>query len=94
MFLYSGSMVGLLITAKRLIEANPADPTEAFKNYRTVMRVNWWITIYAGTCYNVSHWIFAFKYWTVAMKLEWLKMGQDPNKWNNWFIRLSSITTG
>ena len=86
MFLYSGSTVGLLITAKRLIEANPADPTEAFNNYRTVTRVNWWIGIYAGSCYGVSHWIFAFKYWTVAMKLEWLKKGQDPNKWNNWFL--------
>ena len=86
LFLYSSSTVGLLITAKRFIEANPADPTAAFNNYKTVMRVNWWIGIYAGSCYGVSHWIFAFKYWTVAMKLEWLKAGKDPNKWNNWFL--------
>ena len=91
LFLYSSSTFGLLITAKRLIEASPDDLTEAYNNYRTVTRVNWWMGIYAGSCYNVSHWIFAFKYWVVSMKLEWLKTGQDPNKYNNWFLIVLTV---
>ncbi len=29
--------------------------------------------------YWVTHWIFAFKYWTLALKVEKLKQGQDPS---------------
>jgi len=75
-----------------LIEASPVDLTEAFNNYRTVYRVNWWIGLFSGSCYTVSHWIFALKYLAVSMKLEWLKTGQDPNKYNNWF--LIALTVG
>ena len=31
---------------------------------------------------DVIHWIFAFKYWTVACKLEQLKRGANPDEYN------------
>ncbi len=32
------------------------------------------------------HWIFAFKYWTVACKLEQMKSGANPDKYNLWYF--------
>ena len=86
MFLYTSSDLAKLIATIRLIEASPADLDEAYNKYLTATSVNLWLGVYSATCYNVSHWIFAFKYWTVAMQLEWLKKGQNPNKRNNLFF--------
>jgi hypothetical protein len=44
--------------------------------------VQWWAGFYAALCYNISHWIFAFKYWVLAVKVEMLKKQKDPNKIN------------
>ena len=86
MFLYTSSALGELITTKRLIEANSANLESAYNNNITAASINLWIGVYSATCYNVSHWVFAFKYWTVAMQLEWLKKGQNPNKRNRFFF--------
>ncbi len=46
------------------------------------------------------HWIFAFKYWTVACKLEQMKSGANPDKYNLWYCvvfavgAVSNIATG
>lgn len=50
------------------------------------MKVQWWAGLYSELCFNISHWIFAFKYWTLAIKVQMLKKGQDPNKMNRRFI--------
>ena len=86
MFLYTITALAELITTIRLIEAGPADLDDAYNKYITATSVNLWIGVYSAICYSVSHWIFAFKYWTVAIQLEWLKKGQNPNKRNNLFF--------
>ncbi len=30
-------------------------------------------------CINTVHWVFALKYWSVAQRLQLLKLNQDPN---------------
>ena len=67
MFLYTSSALGELITTKRLIEANATNLESAYNNNITAASINLWIGVYSATCYKVSHWVFAFKYWTVAM---------------------------
>ena len=34
---------------------------------------------------DVVHWVFAFKYWTVACKLEQMKRGANPDQYNAWY---------
>lgn len=34
---------------------------------------------------DVVHWVFAFKYWTVACKLEQMKRGANPDQYNTWY---------
>lgn len=75
MFLYSSAVFGEILTAKSLLNADLADTTEAYKNYVAAIGVQWWFGLYATFSYTISHWIFAFKYWTLALKVELLKKG-------------------
>ena len=34
------------------------------------------------TCYNIVHWIFALKYWSLSFKIQQLKIGRDADVYN------------
>ena len=40
------------------------------------------IAILSQSGYNVVHWIFALRYWTLAHKIERMKQGKNPDKHN------------
>lgn len=85
MFLYSICVFAEIITSKHLLDADSADTAAAYNKYQTAVGVLWWVGLYATSCYAISHWIFAFKYWTLAVKVELLKKLQDPNQLNTKF---------
>ena len=49
------------------------------------MKVSAFQSMITESLTNVVHWIFAFKYWTVACKLEQLKRGANPDEYNSWY---------
>jgi hypothetical protein len=85
MFLYSGAILGVLITTKNMIEADPNDLSKIYNSYLKAQQVEWWLSLNYNICYWISHWVFAFKYWSLAIKIEYIKKGQDFNSMNNGF---------
>ena len=82
MFTYSVSMLCLLISSLHLIQADSTQLSIAYSYYRAAFRAEWWVGLACNLCYYNSHWIFAFKYWTLAYKVEQLRRGQDPDSKN------------
>lgn len=91
MLLFSLSIVFSFITVKQFVEAGSEASVNDFNRYLISLRVSWWVGLYAALCYNISHWIFAFKYWTLAIKVEQLKKGRDPNLLNRRFMTVLVI---
>ena len=85
MFIYSVTMVFLLITTNHLMQADLPQLNTAYNNYRAAFRAEAWVGLACNLCYYNSHWIFALKYWTLAYKIEKLKSGQDPDRKNSRF---------
>ena len=73
MFLYSAGILSLTLATKSLIHANQNDLIKALSTYLMAAKVVWWLGLNCDICYYISHWVFAFKYWTVAIKVGQLK---------------------
>ena len=84
--MYSLSVIGQIITSKALINSSELDPVNAYDSYVIATNIQWWIGVYASNTFNISHWIFAFKYWSLAVKLEYLRKGEDTDKLNGKFL--------
>lgn len=39
-------------------------------------------------CFDVVHWVFALKYWSVSLKIKLISDGRDPDLHNNIFYIL------
>ena len=72
----------VLVYSKNLIEASPSDLISAYNSYSRMEFANGFAILITLLCSNVVHWVFAMQYWTLALKLELLKNGEDPGKHN------------
>lgn len=82
MLFYSSSIIILIFADRKLVNASPDNPDSVFEDWNIVRQVTWWLALSVNLCYWITHWIFAFKYWTLARKVEILKKGLDPNTLN------------
>ena len=72
----------VLVYSKNLIEASPSGLISAYNSYSRMEFANGLAILITLLCSNVVHWVFAMQYWTLALKLELLKNGEDPGKHN------------
>ena len=79
MFLYSFATLFNLISVVKVIKADESELKSAASLELISWKVQWWFILLEVLCYWLTHWIFAFKYWTLALKVEKLKQGQDPS---------------
>ena len=85
MFIFSSTTLILVFYTRNLIDADPRELSAAYRKYVAVSKLQWWITLTGDSTYNIVHWIFGLKYWTLAFKLKQLKTNQDPDKLNRCF---------
>lgn len=75
MLLYSVAMLAMIIAEKNLIDADPDNVISANNKRTVVFKFWWWIALNQAICYWITHWMFAYKYWTLAVKFEKIKKG-------------------
>jgi hypothetical protein len=69
MFLNSVATLFSLIMVVKVIKADESELKSAVSLELISYKVQWWIILVTYICYWVTHWIFAFKYWTLALKV-------------------------
>ena len=77
-FFYSFATLFNLITVVKVIKVDESELKSAISLNSISWEVHWWFILLTVISYWVTHWIFAFKYWTLALKVQKLKQGQDP----------------
>ena len=82
MFIFSSTTLILVFYTRNFIDADPRELSAAYRKYVAVSKLQWWITLTGDSTYNIVHWIFGLKYWTLAFKFKQLKTNQDPDKLN------------
>lgn len=91
MLLYSFALIALTLAAKNLIYADPTNLITAYDTQAVVYKIWWWVALFLALTYWLTHWIFAFKYWNLAVKFEKIKNGKDPNASNRWSLVIMAI---
>ena len=62
------------------MNANEQDLFTAYQKYYRCQVALVVIAVLSQSGYNVAHWVFALKYWTLACKIERIKRGEDSEK--------------
>ena len=69
MFLYSVATLFSLITVVKVIKADESELKSAVSLNLIAGKVQWWLALFSSFSYWVTHWIFASKYWKLALKV-------------------------
>lgn len=72
----------------RFINTPSDDVVQLHSSFLALVKGERWfefLTSVTNVCQNEVHWIFAIKYWSLAAKLELIKKGQDPDKFDRRF---------
>ena len=69
MFFYSFATFFYLITVVKVIKADESELNRTVSLNSVAVEVQWWLALFSSFSYWVTHWIFAFKYWTLALKV-------------------------
>ena len=75
-----------LVADYRLIEANSSELHDAFLHWLKIYDTLLGLSMVTNLLIDNVHWTFAFKYWTLACKLERIKLGQNPNTFNQRYV--------
>ena len=82
MFLYSFTTLILVFYTRNLIRADSSELNTAYNKYLICQKLFWWVGLIGLAVYNVVHWIFGLKYWSLAYKVEQIKTNKNPDKLN------------
>lgn len=82
LFLYSFTTLILVFYTRNLIRADSSELNTAYNKYIAFQKLFWWVGLFGLCVYNVVHWIFGLKYWSLAFKVEQIKTNKNPDKLN------------